>query len=169
MIHFRPTQPEELPQVMAMVADAQRRFREEGIDQWQDGYPTVEIFQSDIERGESYVGVKDGEVVMCGCISFAGEPTYRKIYEGAWLNEAPYGVIHRLVVADRLRGEGLAGHFFRFAYAEAHKQGIRNIRVDTHRHNRPMQRLLGRLGFEPCGRIVLESGADRDAYQLILG
>lgn len=166
MIDFRETTPQDLPAIMQMVAAAQAWFKAEGIDQWQDGYPTQTIFESDLMARTSYVGVQEGRVVLTGCLSFAGEPTYAQIEQGAWLNEAPYGVVHRLVVEPSLRGKRLAEAFFRFTFAECRRRGIANLRVDTHRQNRPMQRLLERLGFRPCGRIYLASGAARDAYQI---
>ncbi len=167
-MEIRHTTEKDLPRIMAMVADAKAWFKAEGIDQWQDGYPTREIFEADCAQQSSYVGLQEGEILLTGCLSFAGEPTYRRIYDGAWLNEAPYAVIHRLVVARERKGERLAEVLFRFAFATCRHRQIENLRVDTHRQNYPMQHLLRRLGFQHCGRILLESGAEREAYQLIL-
>ena len=165
---FRKTLSADIERIMELVAAAQAWFRSRGIDQWQDGYPTPAVFEEDIRRGNSYVGECEDRVVLTGCLSFDGEPTYRAIFEGQWLNEAPYGVVHRLVVDPAMKGRGLAGEFLRFCFAESIRRGVENIRIDTHRQNLPMQRLLARHGFHPCGRIVLESGADRDAYQFVI-
>ncbi len=168
MIKIRKSSPDDLKRLMELTREAQAWFRSRGIDQWQDGYPTPEIFLADIEAGNSYVGELEGEVILTGCLAFGEEPTYAQIYEGAWLNEAPYGVVHRLVTASAHKGAGRAEEFFRFAIEECRRRGVENLRVDTHRDNLPMQRLLQRLKFRPTGRIVLESGADRNAYQLPL-
>lgn len=168
MIDFRATHTEDLERLMELVAQAQARFRRAGIDQWQDGYPTRAILEADIEAQNSYVGEVKGRVLLGGCLSFDGEPTYAQIYEGSWLNDEPYGVVHRLMVADEALRQGYAEAFMRYCLALCQERGVGQMRIDTHADNRPMQRLLLKLGFQPCGRIVLESGADRDAYQLNL-
>lgn len=168
MIDFRVAMREDIPTMMEFVRSAQEWFRLSGIDQWQDGYPTAAVFEEDIARGRSYVMESDGRVVATMCLSFDGEPTYSEIDEGEWLDDAPYAVVHRVVVDFSLRGRGLAQSLFQFAIKESLARGIKSIRVDTHKDNRPMQRLLEKLKFLHCGRIVLESGADREAYQLQL-
>lgn len=165
MIHFRAARPEDLERLMELVVQAQARFRSLGIDQWQDGYPTRPIFEADIEAHNSYVGEYEGEVVVSGCLSLDGEPTYHTIYEGSWLNDEPYGVVHRLMVADEALRRGCAEAFMRFSLSECQRRGVHEMRIDTHAENRPMLRLLQKLGFQHCGRIVLESGADREAFQ----
>lgn len=42
-----------------------------------------------------------------------------------------------------------------------------NIRIDTHRDNRIMQRVLTKNGFTYFGLIYLKSGAERLAYQRV--
>ena len=42
-----------------------------------------------------------------------------------------------------------------------------NIRIDTHRDNQTMRRLLARYGFIECGIIYLANGDERLAFQLI--
>ncbi len=167
-ITFRSTCKEDIEPIMELVRAAQSWFRDQGIDQWQDGYPTPAVFEEDLRAGNSFVGICEGRILLTGCLSFDGEPTYRTIYEGHWIDDEPYAVVHRLVVDSAHKGQGLAGEFLKFAFAECRRRGVHSMRIDTHRHNRSMQRLLARFGFRPCGRIVLESGADRDAYQLII-
>ena len=41
----------------------------------------------------------------------------------------------------------------------------RNLRIDTHRDNYVMQRLLEKNGFVRCGLIDLREGGERIAYQ----
>lgn len=168
MITFRATDSKDMPLIMSLVRDAQAWFSDMGIDQWQDGYPNCEIFERDIAREESYVMLLDGIVVATACISFDGEPTYHNIYEGEWQTSLPYVVIHRLVVNSSLRGRALASEFFDFAISMARSRGVYSLRVDTHKDNIPMQRVLQKLGCRHSGRIVLQSGADREAYELSL-
>ena len=85
------------------------------------------------------------------------EPTYRHI-EGRWLNNKPYGIIHRLASDGRVRG------LFRECLAFASKH-CSEIRVDTHEDNAPMRQLLVAEGFVLCGTIYIADGSPRIAYQ----
>ncbi len=155
----------DVERIMEIVADAQRWFASQGIDQWQDGYPTDEIFRRDIEHGECYV-VREGEdIIAVGVISFRGEPTYATIYDGAWLNDAPYVVVHRIAVRSRYRGSAIAGRILAFAEKLSSERGVTQFRIDTHRDNRAMLRVVAKFGFKHCGSILLESGAAREAFQ----
>ena len=111
-----------------------------------------------MERGIGYVVEENGSIVATFMFSLEGEPTYAKIYEGEWLNDAPYGVIHRIAVAEQ--GRGIIG----FCIDECFKH-CQNLRIDTHRDNIPMQKALLKRGFQYCGIIYLEDGDERLAYQ----
>lgn len=162
---IRHAQPSDTESIMLIIADAQRFLRDCDVDQWQDGYPTTEIIRSDIDQGYSYVATMESdEVVAVAAISFDGEPTYDTIRNGAWPNNEPYAVIHRLAVSDTVRSKGVAKAMFAFMEELCHQRNIRNIRVDTHADNRVMQRLLEGLGYDKCGEITLTSGASRIAY-----
>lgn len=161
---IRKTEISDIAPIMEVIADAQRRLRDAGVDQWQDGYPTAQIIAADIERGESYVYTIDNLVVATAVISFAGEPTYARI-DGSWLDDASYVVIHRLAVRAGYERQGLAISMFDFAHEQASLRGILSARVDTHKDNRAMQSLLTGQGYILCGEIELLSGAKRIAYQ----
>lgn len=126
--------------------------------QWGDGYPVRALIEEDIERGEGYV-ITDGEEIH-GVFMFMQreEPTYAKI-EGAWLNDLPYGTIHRVATDGKCRG------LFDLC-VDFCSQITSNLRVDTHHDNLPMQKAIARNGFTRCGVIyMLHDGTPRIAYQ----
>ncbi len=45
--------------IMEMIDQAKTYFKEQGIDQWQNGYPNIEVIKQDIEQENSFVLVKD--------------------------------------------------------------------------------------------------------------
>lgn len=164
MISYRFTQTSDLPAVMSIVKQAQDYFKNKGIDQWQNGYPNEETFVHDIEKGHSYVFLSDDRIVATAMISFDGESTYDLI-EGTWLNNEPYAVVHRIAVDSELKGQNIAGEILDVVRLLCRKAGINDIRVDTHRENLSMQRVLEKWGFCYCGIIYLRDGAERLAYQ----
>ena len=88
----------------------------------------------------------------------APEPTYEKIYDGAWLNDEPYYVIHRLASWPDVHG--IWDCVLEWAF-----ERTRTLRVDTHRDNHIMQHNILKHGFTYCGIIYLLSGDERLAYQ----
>ena len=151
MIRLRHTTEADLPRVEEILDRARRFLAEQGVDQWQAGYPNLESIRGDMARRESYV-LDAGEGprgVMALC--FRPDATYRDLV-GSCLNEEPYAVIHRLAVADPGKGDG--GLMIEAAELLCKMRGISNVRVDTHRDNRPMNRLLQKRGFVPCGTVT---------------
>ncbi len=146
----------------AEIYDMARGYMREAGNptQWAGAYPSAEDVTEGIGRGESYVLEDGGEVVATFQFRIGREPCYDKIYEGAWKNDRPYAVIHRIAV--KYHGRGLID----FCFAECFKR-FPNLKIDTHRDNIPMQRVLARAGFEYCGIIYLEGGEERMAYQKV--
>ncbi len=130
------------------------------MTQWTGGYPSREVAEADISKESLYVCEEGGELLAVFYYAVEEDPTYRVIYDGAWLNDEPYAVIHRIAVSDAARGKGVAG----FIFDSCFKQHP-NLKIDTHRDNIPMQRALEKNGFKRCGIIHLLSGDERVAYQ----
>lgn len=147
---------------MPVFEQAKRFMRQHGnLRQWTGGYPSREIIRADMEAASSFVCLDDeGAIVGTFCFRYgaAPEPTYAAIYDGAWLNDKPYGVIHRIASAGRVGGIFAAALDYCWHYVD-------NIRIDTHRDNRVMQELLVRHGFSRCGIIYLANGDERIAFQ----
>ena len=157
-VTFRKSTLSDIPCMLALADEARRIMRTSGnMNQWINGYPSAEVFVGDIEQGNSYLMCQDGTVVATFAFLPGPEPTYARIYEGQWMNDRPYYVIHR--IASTAASHGVLEAILNYCFTITP-----NIRIDTHRDNVIMRHLLSRLGFTYCGIIYLADGAERLAY-----
>lgn len=88
---FRKATEKDLQTATALIEQAKVFLWENGVDQWQTGYPNEGAIAGDLQRGEGYVMEAEGQVRGYACICFTGEPCYNDL-EGKWLSDLPYGV-----------------------------------------------------------------------------
>lgn len=159
MLSIRKSTASDLPAILDLYADARAYMAENGNpNQWVNGYPTPEMLENDIASGNSYVCLDGDRVVGTFFFVIGDDPTYAKIYDGAWLDDAEYGVVHRITSARDTRG--VASFCLDWCFR---RHG--NIRIDTHEDNVPMQKCLLKNGYVRTGTIFLENGDPRIAFQ----
>lgn len=149
----------DLGRIMDIYNYARTYMRASGNpSQWTDGYPEAALLEDDIRRKQCYVIYRQG--IIHGVFVFVrgSDPTYEVIENGVWLNDAPYGVIHRLA------GDGKLSGLFQCCLSFCLTQ-IPNLRADTHRDNSVMRHLLEKNGFSLCGIIYVRDKSPRLAYQ----
>ncbi|MGI6073187.1 MAG: GNAT family N-acetyltransferase [Fermentimonas sp.] len=149
----------DIDKLMDIYAYARQFMKRTGNpNQWHDDYPSKELIYSEIVSNHSFVVEDDeGEIVGTFCFIKGEDPTYINIFGGNWLNDNPYGVIHR--IASNGRRKGVAKVCFDWCFAQ-----INDVRIDTHRDNKVMQGIVTTSGFHYCGIIYLANGAERLAY-----
>lgn len=163
---FRRATGADFDAQMEIFSQAQAYLKQQDVDQWQNGYPPPALVQQDIEEGNSYVLTVDGRVAGTIAICFGEEPDYAQIHEGTWQGSGPYAALHRVAMAKTARGSGLADTMMQSALDLCRRAGVLQVRIDTHRHNQPMQHFLRRHGFAYRGIIYLTSdGAERFAFE----
>ena len=144
------------------IFDHARKFMSENNNpnQWVNGYPSKLDAENDINNGTSYVCLDDDNSIVGTFCFFVGEDeNYDKIYDGDWLNDKEYGVIHRIAVLSN--SKGVASFCIDYCFDKCH-----NLRIDTYKDNIPMLNLLNKKGFQKCGIIYLKSNnGERIAFQ----
>lgn len=149
----------DMEAILTIYQYAREQMRRNGNpDQWGEEYPCVETVRDDIIQGNSYVLEEADGIAGVFVFSLGEDPTYWRIEEGAWLNEQPYGTIHR--IAGRGEGKGIFRQCIRFCEARTD-----NVRIDTHERNLIMRHLLEKNNYQKCGRIYVADGSPRIAYQ----
>ena len=125
--------------------------------QWRKGYPSLEIVYKDMENNNLYVVERDGEIAGVFAFIPGKDKTYNSI-EGRWISDTPYYTIHR--IASDGRAKGIMDETMKFC-----SDVTDHIRIDTHRDNKIMQKLILKNGFTRCGIIYVADGTPRIAYE----
>ena len=160
-MRIRPARESELPRLMELFDTARAYMRKNGNTvQWVNGYPSEDLIRQDIAQDRAFVVEEDGvvEAVFCYLAGRHVEPTYAVVYGGAWPDDAPYGVIHRLASSGKLRG--VMGLCADWALSRCPV-----LRVDTHESNATMRSAMARLGCAERGTIILGDETPRIAFQ----
>lgn len=183
---IRLARPEDLSAIMAIIASAQAYLKAQGLDQWQNGYPSQAQILSDINAGNSWLLPDSaGQPAVTAALIIGIEPDYQHIEDGAWGSTGAcivgkhtdavndYAAIHRVAIRADLRGSGLAAQMMAQLEQRCRGLAVPAIRIDTHPGNLPMQRFLQKLGFTRRGIIRLstgggEAGAIRVAFDKLL-
>ncbi len=164
---FRQAKLDDLIVIMEIIKDAKNYLKNNNIDQWQNNYPDRKTIENDIKSKNSYVIEKDKKIIASTAFVFGEDKTYQKIYDGQWLNDNEYAVIHRLAVAKKYKGKSIGSLLIKELKKLAFDNGVSTIRIDTHQNNLSMQRLIKKNDFIYCGIIYTDTGSKRLAYQMI--
>lgn len=167
-MEFRKTRIEDSEKVLEIIKQAQQSIKDMNFDQWQNGYPNMQSILEDIKDGYGYVLIIDGKIMGTLALSFDGEETYEKIYEGKWLSNYEFAVVHRVAVHNDCKGMGIATKMLADVEKMCRDKGMKSIRIDTHRYNTPMQKTILKSEFTYCGIIYTNEGSERFAYEKII-
>ena len=158
-MHIRKAAQQDLHSIMKLYENARIFMREHGNpDQWGTAYPPQNMIEADICSGALYVCTEDDAIEAVFFYKEGIDPTYLKIYDGQWKNDAPYGVVHRITSSGKVKGA--ASFCLDWAFSQCG-----NLKIDTHENNVVMQNLLKKNGFTYCGRIYVDDGGERLAFQ----
>ena len=158
-MEIRKTTADDLERVMEIYALARTFMAETGNpNQWKTHKPQRELIEKDIEIGQSYVCTEDEKIIGVLAFILGEDPTYKVIYDGKWVGDEPYAVVHRIASSGEVKGTGT----FMMKWAESQ---FPHIRIDTHKDNKVMQNMLSKLGYTYCGIILLEDGDERLAFE----
>lgn len=156
---MRLARPEDLPAILTVYQTARQFMAATGNPhQWGAAYPEQELLLQDMAASHLYVEEQDAAIHGVFAFILGEDPTYGVIDDGQWLDDSPYGTIHR-VASDG----SFPGFFARCTAFCAARQP--HLRVDTHRDNHIMQHAIEKQGFTRCGIVYVADGSPRIAYE----
>jgi len=164
--NFRKAFVSEIPQIWEILKLAIARRKEEGSNQWQDGYPNPDVVKNDIAKDVGYVLLQDNLIVGYCAILINDEPEYANII-GKWITDTDFVVFHRVAISENYLGQGLAKKMFQHIEGIARELYIKSIKVDTNFDNIPMLKIFEKLGYVYCGEVYFR-GSPRRAFEKVL-
>ncbi|MBU9790021.1 GNAT family N-acetyltransferase [Lentilactobacillus sp. G22-6] len=173
--YLRQATNEDLPTIKKIIKEAKAYLKQQGIDQWQNGYPDDEALETDVKFGITYVLIIDGKIAGTAALHQGLDVNYLNIHDGEWVNgiHGRYTAIHRIAMSADFRGQHLSDKMITGLITISGVLGYKDIRIDTHPDNFGMQHVITTNGFTKRGTIYMtEKGHEatpRYAYQLIIG
>ena len=133
MIKIELATQNQLDRVKEIAEACAKNMIENNIFQWNDKYPSREIFKEDIKNKSLYVSKINQEVVGCIMFSSSKDDVYRTVN---WITEDEHNLyIHRLAVHPIFQKRGIARKMMDFAEDFAKSNNYISIRLDTFSQN----------------------------------
>jgi ribosomal protein S18 acetylase RimI-like enzyme len=165
-IKFRKAINADLPQIWIIIQQAIQRRKEEGSNQWQDGYPNPEVIQNDLDNGHGFVLTDGNTVIGYTAILINDEPEYERI-EGKWITNEDFVVFHRVAISEHHIGKGYAKKMMLNIEEYALAKNIFSIKADTNHDNEPMKNIFKKLGYVYCGQVYFRD-SPRKAFEKVI-
>jgi GNAT superfamily N-acetyltransferase len=163
---FRKAMLEDQQAIWHILEGAIKRRKADGSNQWQDGYPNPAIVHRDIDNGYGFVLTNGQEIVGYCAILINDEPAYDAI-KGQWLTNGNFVVYHRVAIAEKHLGKGLAQEMLQHIEAFAVSHHIKSLKADTNFDNPGMLKIFEKMGYVYCGEVTFR-GSPRKAFEKVL-
>jgi len=168
-MNIRKASNSDLEGILTIISQCAAQLRSNGIEQWDDEYPTREMIAGNIASGLVYVGTSPGPETAGG--PGAGQETViATLTIGAEKNDEYHRHIHwklddgqnlffnQLAVLPAYQGNGLASQFMDFAEHLAERQEVRSLRLDAHEKSLDLRDWYRRRGYQERGTVPYRNG-----------
>jgi GNAT superfamily N-acetyltransferase len=139
---FVPAALDDLPEITAILEDAQRWLRSRGIPQWTRPFDR-EWIAPKIAAGEFIIARLDRYPVAAARLLWSDALFWGERDDGAAL------YIHSPAVRRAYAGQGIGLRFLDWAAEQARSSGRRSLRLDCDAGNRALCAYYERAGFTP--------------------
>ena len=163
---FRKALMEDLSQIWLILQDAIQRRKEDGSEQWQDGYPNTEVIKKDILKQAGFVLTQGNQIAGYCAVMINDEPAYAEI-KGQWLTDGDFAVFHRVAISKDYLGMGLSKTMLNHIEDLARANRLSSIKADTNFDNAAMLNILEKAGYVYCGEVFFR-GSARRAFEKVL-
>ena len=138
----------DLTSVQEIYDWGRKRMYESGNTcQWDEDYPTIDHALEDFWDSSLYVLRYKGKPVACFSAIKGPEENYENLLTGKFNGDKDYVAIHRLCSMKKGGGKRCLEYI---------QENFDNVRIDTSEHNKAMQALLTKCGYEKVGTFTIQ-------------
>lgn len=153
---MRKARLDDVEKIMDIITKVKNEMKNEGNEQWDDTYPTKDVFIRDIQEDSLYVDEDNNDIRGVICLNEIEAEEYKDL---SWSSNEKSLVIHRMAVNSNYRNKGVGTELLEFAQEQALKLKIDSVKTDTYSKNIKMNGLFKKFGFIKVGEVSF-SGKD---------
>ena len=141
----------QLDETFQIFLDCREVLEKEGIFQWTDQYPTLEIISKDIRKGNLYCLNENGNTY--GVININELQEQEKNSVHGKNNVGKILIIHRLAVKPEFQNRGFAKKLMDFAEDYAIENNFNSIRLDAYSGNPKLLKFYENRDYQRGGEV----------------
>lgn len=154
--------------ILKIYEDGSKKLKALALDQWQGhDKPNLNNFKELIENKNIFV-LEDDKKIVATVIIYDYDIDYENNLDGTWQSPRPYVALHRIGTLESERKKGYGRKVIEMSETYARENNFKSVRIDTHRGNKDMQRLLSSLSYKYVGLVYLGGKNERLAYEKVL-
>ena len=135
--------------VFSVYSAAVKHMEQQGIHQWDEIYPDLQIITEDISKNQMYIGTIGEKIAVCFVLSEEYDEEYKN---GKWQHpDSRFCVIHRLCVNPEFQNQGIATKTMEYIEKVCKEAGYDSIRLDCFTENPYSRRLYDKAGYSVVG------------------
>lgn len=161
---LRKAKNKDLEKILTLKNNAVEYQNQKNIQQWDDKYPSKEIFEQDILEEIGYVLEVENNIIGYAALSYKKEEAYINIKE-----DKNYSIIHRLMIDSNFHNKGYGKLFIEKLIRISIRDSRFIIYMDTHEKNISMLKLLEKTKFIYIAKINYSENSERLAFRYKLG
>ncbi|MHC4131926.1 MAG: GNAT family N-acetyltransferase [Planctomycetota bacterium] len=142
---------EDISGVMYLLNKCIKDMQSNGIDQWDESYPTKDMIAEDIQNQYMYAIKDSKDFVAIVTLNSKGAPEYDTV---RWLTEDGKSLfIHRLAILPNWYRKKIATKLMEFAEGYALENNYVSIRLDVYSQNFKGVGLYESCGYQRTGQV----------------
>jgi len=133
MIKIELAEINDINDIMKMIHDCANDLIDKNIFQWNEKYPSRDIFLSDIEKKNLFILKNNSGIIGCIALSHEKDIEYTDV---KWLTKDDKNLyLHRLAVDPKFQKKGIGKLLMDFAEDFARDNKFKSVRLDTFSKN----------------------------------
>lgn len=135
----------DVEEIIALTRSCARHMIAQGIFQWNEHYPSMEVFKKDIALKQLWKIMDEGVIAGVMVLTEIEDDEYDGV---SWLTKDVRNLyIHRLAVHPNQQGKGVARKLLDYSEHYAIENKYASIRLDTFSQNKRNQRIYEKRGY----------------------
>jgi len=135
----------DLPYILNIIKNCTNHMINNKIFQWNENYPSKEIFNTDIKKKNLYIIEHNKTIIGCLMKSMMQVEAYKNVN---WKTENKKNLyVHRLAVDPKYQGKGFGIKLMNFVEENALKNNYLSIRLDTFSKNKRNVKFYKKRGY----------------------
>lgn len=159
---IKKAEPQDIKRIKSITEACARHMISQGIFQWNENYPSLNILTQDVKNGEVYVYEVEQGLVGTVMFSFNMDDFYSEIQWQTPNDKQLY--VHRLAVHPEYQGKGIAQKLMDFGETLAKENNCLSVRLDTFSKNPRNNRFYQARNYQQVGQVFFAQKSPHPFY-----